>query len=307
MTTALEITGATGPQASAYRTIEVVPSGGALGADIVGFDFARLDEAQVAEVRRAWLEHGVVRFRGPKITDEMQVAFTRRLGDFVYHPRQLAGEEGAHPEHPEILVIANADLSGRPAGTMGNAEARWHTDTYIVERPPAAAILRAVRLPASGGNTCFCSMYDVYDALPAHLRRVVDGRQIQLDTVYDGARRVRKGMAEPETADIRHWPGIRHPIVRTHGETGRNALYLGARANAAWIVGLPLDESDALLEDLWSRVERPEHHWTQVWSEDDIVMWDNRCTMHRRDSWAATEIRIMHRTTTMGEIPFFRS
>ena len=293
------------PPKRAFRTIEVIPSDASIGADIVGFDFAGASDAMLAEMRQAWLDHSVVRFRGTRVSDADQVAFTARLGEFVKHPRQLKGEEGAHPEFEEILVIANADDSGKPAGTMGNSECRWHSDTYIVDRPPSGAILKAVRLPKAGGNTYFCDMYAVYNDLPKALKRDLDGRMIQLDTVYDGAMRVRKGMAEPDTRDIRLWPSIRHPIVRTHGETGRNAIYLAAETKSAWIVGLPLDESAEIIAQLWERVADPKYHWTQHWQTDDIIMWDNRCLKHRRDGWAADDIRIMHRTTIRGERPHF--
>lgn len=289
-----------------YRSIEVVSSEASIGADIVGFDFANAGADQLADVRKAWLDHSVIRFRGSKVSDADQVDFTGALGEFVKHPRQLRGEEGAHPEFEEILVIANADEAGKPGGTMGNRECRWHSDTYIVERPPAGAVLKAVKLPASGGNTYFSDMYAVYDDLPVSLKRDLDGRMIQLDTVYDGSMRVRVGMREPASKDIRTWPSIRHPIVRTHGETGRNALYLAAETPSAWIVGLPIDESTEILADLWRRVALTEYHWVQSWQPDDIVMWDNRCLKHRRDGWPAEDIRIMHRTTFRGERPHFR-
>lgn len=301
---AIASAGATG-KARSFKTIEVIPTEAPIGADVVGVDFENLSDLQLAEVRQAWLDHSVVRFRGTKVSDEAQVAFTGRLGEFVKHPRQLKGEEGAHPKYEEILVIANGDETGMPAGTMGNSECRWHSDTYIVDRPPSAAILKAVRLPSGGGNTYFSDMYGLYNDLPADLRRDLDGRMIQLDVVYDGGGRVRKGQSVPETEDFRLWPSIRHPIIRTHGETGRNALYLAAEARTAWIVGLPLDESRAILDDLWARVENPKYHWTQVWELHDIIMWDNRCLKHRRDGWSGSEIRTMHRTTTKGERPHF--
>lgn len=295
------------PVADIYAAagLKVVPSGAVLGADIEGFDFTALDPAQVAAFRTAWLQHGVVRFRHCGITDEQQLKFTAELGEFVKHPRQLRGEEGAHELYEEILVIGNGRRDGKIFGTMGNAEARWHSDTFIKVEPPAAALLRAVKLPGSGGNTYFTNMYMVYEGLPKDLKRILDGRLIQLDTVWNSPNRLRAGCTAPETDDFRLWPAIRHPIVRTHGETGRNCLYLGAIAPSAWIVGLPLDENRAILDDLYARIARPEYHWMQVWEQGDMIVWDNRCTMHRRDSWAAEEERVMHRTTTKGEKPHF--
>lgn len=292
-------------RASGDAGIAVIPSNALLGADIEGFDFDALLPAQVAALRSAWLANGVVRFRGCHITDEQQLSLTAALGEFVKHPRQLRGEEGAHDLHEEILVIGNARRDGNIVGTMGNAEARWHSDTFIKREPPAAALLRAVALPKSGGDTYFADMYSIYADLPQAMKRILDGRMIQLDIVWNGPGRLRAGCKAPESPDIRLWPAIRHPIVRTHGETGRNCLYLGARSESAWIVGLPLDESAGILEELYAYVVRPDYHWVQIWQPGDMIMWDNRCTMHRRDGWSAEEVRVMHRTTTKGEVPHF--
>ncbi|WP_200933138.1 MULTISPECIES: TauD/TfdA dioxygenase family protein [unclassified Sphingomonas] len=287
--------------------ITVLPNaqGTMLGADIVGFDFDALLPEQVAAVRAAWIRHGVVRFRGTQITDEQHMRFTALLGEFVKHPRQLKGEEGAHDRYEEILIIGNGKRDGKVVGTMANNEAQWHTDTYIYDRPPAAALLRAMQLPSSGGDTYWADMYAVYQALPVAVRKVIEGRLIQLDIVYDGSNRVRVGQQEPDSDDIRLWAGIRHPIVRTHGESGRNCVYIGSEKRSNWIVGLPLDESNAILAEIMDHVRNPAHQWMQVWQPHDMVMWDNRCTMHRRNGWSAEETRIMHRTTTRGERPHY--
>lgn len=287
-------------------SLEVTPIGSGFGADIVGFDFERFDDVQVAELRAAWLDHGVVRFRGYRITDEQQIRLTGLLGDYVKHPRQIKGEEGAHPDHEEILVIGNAKVDGKTAGTMGNSEAQWHTDTWFYERPPAAALLHAIQLPPEGGDTFFADMYGIYDRLPFALRKVLDGRLIQCDIIFDGAGRIRNGQTAPDTADFRQWASMRHPIVRTHGESGRNCLYVGIERESSWIVGLPIDESAAILTEIFDHVRQPQNQLKQVWEDGDMIMWDNRCTMHRRDGWAAEYTRVMHRTTTLGERPFYR-
>lgn len=290
----------------ASTSLEIVPSSTGFGADILGFDFDAFDEAQVEELRSAWLDHGVVRFRGYKISDEQQVRLTGMLGEYVKHPRQIRGEEGAHHAYEEILVIGNAKVDGKAAGTMGNSEAQWHTDTWFYERPPAAALLHAIELPPSGGDTYFADMYGIYDRLPAALRKILDGRLIQCDTIYDGAGRVRNGQQAPDTPDIRLWAHMRHPIVRTHGESGRNCLYVGIESKSSWIVGLPIDESVAILDEIFAYVRQPDNQFKQFWEDGDMIMWDNRCTMHRRDGWAGEFTRVMHRTTTLGERPFYR-
>lgn len=270
-------------------------------ADIEGFDFNDYDARDIEELRQYWLKYGVLRFRRTRITDADQVAFSRHFGEFVIHPKQL--QEGGHPTHPEILVISNATQDGKPTGAMGNSEATWHTDTWFYEKPPAGAILRAVTVPPSGGDTYFLSTYGAYETLPAALRALVDGRQIFFQNVYDKTGKLRLGKSEPASKDFREWSGMVHPLVRIHGETGRKALYLGGTAEGAWIVGMPLDESNALLAELWNHTISDQEVFVQTWDEGDIMMWDNRCTMHRRDSFDPASIRIMHRTTTSGERP----
>lgn len=290
----------------AETSLEIVPSNTGFGVDILGFDFERLDARQVEELRAAWLDHGVVRFRGYQISDEQHVRLTGKLGEFVKHPRQMKGEEGAHKASEEILVIGNAKVDGKVAGTMGNSEAQWHTDTWFYERPPAAALLHAIQLPPEGGDTYFADMYGIYDQLPSAVRKMLEGRLIQSTTIYDGAGRVRAGQQAPDTTDIRLWAHMRHPIIRTHGESGRNCLYVGIESESSWIVGLPIDESAAALSEIFDSVRQPANQFKQVWEDGDMIMWDNRCTMHRRDGWAAQYTRVMHRTTTLGERPFYR-
>ncbi|MBW9054582.1 TauD/TfdA dioxygenase family protein [Rhizobium mesosinicum] len=270
-------------------------------ADIEGFDFNNYDARDIEELRRYWLQYGVLRFKRTQITDADQVAFSRHFGEFVIHPKQL--QEGGHPTHPEILVISNTTKDGKPTGAMGNSEATWHTDTWFYEKPPAGAILRAIKVPPSGGDTYFLSTYMAYETLPASLKSLVDGRQIYFQNVYDKTGKLRLGKTEPKSKDFREWGGMVHPLVRTHGETGRKALYLGGTSDGAWIVGMPLDESNALLAELWDHTTRDQEVFVQRWEEGDIMMWDNRCTMHRRDSFDPASIRIMHRTTTSGERP----
>lgn len=281
--------------------ITTVEHDNAVCGDIVGFDFDHYGADEIAQVRAFWLKYGVLRFRETGITDAQQVEFSRHFGEFVIHPKQL--QEGGHPTHKEILVIANTTKDGVPTGAMGNSEATWHTDTWFYERPPAGAILRAVEIPPAGGDTYFLSTYQAYDTLPAELRRAAEGRQIFFQNVYDKTGRLRLGRETPRSGDFREWQGMVHPLVRTHGETGRKALYLGGTSEGAWIVGMPLDESNDLIARLWEHTTLNADVFTQKWRKGDIMMWDNRCTMHRRDSFDPAHIRVMHRTTTAGERP----
>ena len=279
----------------------VVPSGAPLGADIIGFPFSGYTAEDVAVLQQAWLEHLVLRFRGCRLDDAGQVRFSKEFGKPVIHPRQL--QNGAHGSHPEILLISNAkNPDGSAAGDLGDGEVRWHTDTWFKERPPAGSFLRALKIPPEGGDTHFINMYRAYDTLPVTVRRAVAGRAIHHQTVYDGRGEVRMGMTVPDGSDVRTWPGVDHPIARRHGGSGRICLFLGGRRHAS-VVGLPPDESAALLDALWSHAEDDGQAWTQRWQEGDLVAWDNRCTMHKRDAFDPGSTRVMHRTTAEGERP----
>ncbi|MBL8701866.1 MAG: TauD/TfdA family dioxygenase [Alphaproteobacteria bacterium] len=279
----------------------IQPTGGALGADVFGFPFKDFTAAEFAAVRAAWTRHQVLRFRGIDITDEDQIRFAAGLGPFVIHPRQM--QEGTHGSHREILVISNLKKAdGSPAGDLGDGEVNWHTDTWFVTRPPSASILRALRLPAHGGNTCFLDMYAAYDTLDDAAKKAIEGRYIHHQKVIDGRGDVRMGMVRPRTDDVRSWPGVPHPIVRTVPESGRKALYLGGRRHA-WIIGMEPDESAALLAKLWTHCIQDRFVWCQQWQPGDMVMWDNRCVMHRRDAFDPNTIRLMHRTAIEGERP----
>lgn len=286
----------------AVQRFEVRSVDGPLGADIVGFPFDDFTPEDVAAVRRAWLDHLVVRFRDLEIDDDTQVRFSGMLGPFVIHPRQL--QEGLHKGRREILVVSNLkEADGKPAGDLGDGEVRWHTDTWFKERPPSASILRALKVPPEGGNTYFANMYRAYETLPRELKKAIDGRRIHHQTVIDGRGDVRMGMTRPDSDDVRTWPGIDHPIVRTHGETGRKSLYIGGSPKYQSIVGMSLEEGRAILDALWRHVGQPDCVWAQIWRAGDMVMWDNRCVMHRRDPFDPATIRLMHRTAVEGERP----
>lgn len=286
----------------AGSTIQVRPTGAALGADVTGADLDNLSEADVAIIRRAWLDHMVLRFRGCAITDVGQVALSRRFGELDFNPgTRLTGKvyvEGI----PEIVKISNIVENGRAIGELGAGEADWHTDMCFVDVPPSAALLRAIEVPPSGGDTSFLSMEMAWDRLADDLKAVVTGRSIKHDAVYSSAGKQRAGTTAPASGDIRDIAGVVHPIVRTHPETGRQSLYLGKRYNA-YITGLPVEESEALLDQLWAHTLNPGFIWTQTWHIGDLLMWDNRCTMHQRGAFDGEARRLLHRTVVKGSQP----
>ena len=282
---------------TAQDMLNVVPTNAVLGAEVLGIDLKSLDEAQFAAFKRAWHRHEVLLVRGQTLSDQDLVTFSRRFGDLDWAPVQETGRrfvEGI----PEIYIVSNVKVNDEPIGSLGSGEAVWHTDMSYLDVPPMASMLYALEIPPVGGNTSFCSMYAVYDALPDELKRRIANLKIKHDGTYNSGGYLRQGVTA--TDDPRTSPGAVHPLVCTHPDTGRRMLYLGRRRNA-YLVGLELAESEALLDELWSYVDRPEFAWEHVWRVGDLVLWDNRCTMHRRDAFDPLSRRIMHRTQVKGD------
>ena len=277
--------------------VEIVPTGNALAAEIRGIDLRNVQDSEFAGIYRAWLDHLVVLFRGQQLTDAHLIAFSRRFGDLDWAPVQETGRRFVEG-HPEIYVVSNVKEKAEPIGSLGAGEATWHTDMSYLEDPPKASMLYALEVPAAGGNTYFCNMYQIYEALPRALKQRIARYRLKHDATYNSGGYVRQGVSASD--DPVHSPGVYHPLVCVHPETSRSMLYLGRRRNA-YIEGLPLAESEALLDELWSYTAREEFAWHNVWRPGDLVLWDNRCTMHRRDSFDENSRRIMHRTQIKGE------
>jgi len=281
----------------ASRVIEVIPTGAALGAMVNGVDLRDLDEEAFARIMQAWHDYSVLLVRGQTLSDQDLIAFSRRFGDLDWAPVQENGRrfvEGL----PEIYIVSNVKVNGEAIGSLGDGEAVWHTDMSYLDMPPKASMLYALEVPATGGNTSFCTMYGIYEALPARLKKRIAGLRIKHDGTYNSGGYVRQGITPTE--DPRTSPGAVHPLVCRHPVTGRRMLYLGRRRNA-YLVGLDLADSELLLDELWSFVDRPEFAWEHIWRAGDLVLWDNRCTMHRRDAFDPNSRRIMHRTQIKGE------
>ena len=293
----MPLTAATTSERHAAEPIEVIPSGRALGVEVRGIDLTKLGDAAFARLIQVWHQYSVVLIRNQRLSDQELIAFSRRLGDLDWAPIQETGRrfvEGL----PEIYIVSNVKVNGEPIGSLGDGEAVWHTDMSYLEVPPKASILYSLEVPPLGGNTSFCTMYGIYEALPQTLKDRIAGLKIKHDGTYNSGGYVRQGVTP--TDDPRTSPGAVHPLVCTHPDTGWRMLYLGRRRNA-YLVGLELAESDALLDELWSFVDRPEFAWEHVWRVGDLVLWDNRCIMHRRDAFDPSSRRVMHRTQVKGE------
>jgi taurine dioxygenase len=281
--------------------ITVIPTDASLGADIVGVDLSkRIDSVTFKAIEDAWHQHLVLRFRGQQLDDPGLLRFARLFGELDKAPIH-AGHEVEDP-FPEITVMSNIKVNGQSIGNLGHYEAEWHTDMSYNERTPIGSLLYSIEVPAMGGDTGFANMYAAYDTLPFELKRSIVGLQCRHDSSRNSAGELRKG--QTEVTDPREAPGAMHPIIRTHPATHRNALFLGRRRNA-YIIGVSLAESEELLDKLWAHATQRRFAWYQKWKVGDLIMWDNRCAMHRRDAFDRESRRLMHRTQVRGDKPFF--
>ncbi len=282
--------------------MRVEPTEAALGADIADIDLSgdlRADDLDA--IKEAWSKHLVLRFRDQDLSDEDLLRFSRYFGPLDKAPINPYGTTWV-PENPEINVISNIlDDDGKRIGGLGDGECVWHADMTYNEAPVHACTLYAVELPDSGGGTGFASMIAAYEALSDELKVRVTGLECKHDKTRNSTGQLRKGFEETY-ADVSQIPGAVHPIVRRDPETGRRALYPGRRNNA-YVVGLPINESEALLDEIWAHVSKPEFAWHQNWQLGDLVMWDNRYCLHRRDAFPTDSRRHMRRTQIGGDRP----
>jgi len=276
-----------------YRTIEVAPIAGALGAEIHGVDLAAaLSDATVAEIRRAWLEHLVVFLRGQGALDsDAFMAFARQIGEPVEYPfvKGIAG-------YPEIITIAKL-----PHETV-NFGGIWHSDTTYLERPPMGTILIAREVPESGGDTMWANMYAAYETLSPGLRRILDGlRAVNSSAMADVSKTREDRIKDSGYEDSQEYVA-EHPVVRTHPETGRKALFVNP-AHTARFTDMTEDESRPLLEYLFQNAIRPENTCRFRWEAGSLALWDNRCTWHNPINDYHGHTRVMQRVTLAGDVP----
>lgn len=278
------------------QPLDTIALSDAIGAEIRDIDLAHIDDATFTAIHDVWIRFQVLRFRNQKLTDAKLVAFSRRFGELDIAPPNENGTRDVEG-FPEILVISNVVEDGVEIGSLGSGEAAWHTDMSYIPTPPIGSVLYAWEVPRRGGSTSFLNMYRVLETMPDSLRRKIEGRYIKHDATTNSAGYLRAGTENSD--DVRTSPGTAHPIIITHPETGRDTLYLGRR-HRAYVVDMNVDASEALLGELWSHTNQKEFTWHQEWSVGDLVMWDNRCTMHRRDAFDSKDRRIMHRTQIKG-------
>jgi taurine dioxygenase len=278
--------------------VTITPITPAVGAEIGNVDLTTLGAEDFAQIETAWHRSSVLLFREQRLTDDDLLAFSRRFGELDPPPNQERGRQSPLG-YPDIYVVSNVlDEKGEPIGALGAGEAVWHTDMSYLDLPPDASMLYALEIPPSGGNTSFCGMQAVWRALPTALRAKVASRRIKHDGTFNSGGYVRQGVTP--TDDPHKAPGAWHPAVCVHPATGEPALYLGRRRNS-YIEGLSPADSEALLDELWAFAGSPQFVYEHHWRVGDLVLWDNRSTMHRRDPFDGAARRVMHRTQIKGK------
>jgi len=279
----------------------IKPFDAALGAEVLGLDLSLpLGGEDFARLHRAHLMHHVLVFRDQHITPGQQVAFSRRFGRLQIHVlRQFQ-----LPAQPEILIVSNIRENGQPVG-LGDAGHFWHSDLSYKETPSLGSMLHAQELPGTGGDTLFANQHTAWEQLPAHLRRAVEHAKAEHSYLARYADLQKKSPWRPNLtqAQIDEVKPVVHPVVRTHPETGRKALFVSEHFTTR-IVGLPEDESRALLDQLFDHGTRPEHIYRHKWQPHDMVFWDNRSLMHLAAGCPDDQRRKLYRTTIEGDVPF---
>ena len=288
---------------------QVVPTKAALGAEIRGIDLRTIDDAAFAEIHRTWLQHVMLVFRGQSLQAQDLVNLVRRFGTPVtssnLHKRDLKERAGNElfKLPPEVTIVSNVKQEGKSVGILGDGEVVWHSDFSFKDRPTAARMLVAMEIPPreAGGTTFFLNCYAAYDALSPEMKKRVSGMTIKQADIVDTAMKVRPGMS-PDM-DIRSVPGPSHPVISTHPETGNNMLFLGRR-HGAYVNGCSLEESEALLNQLWEHCARERFWYEHTWAVGDVVVWDNRAILHRRDSFDSATRRVLYAAQVEGHKPY---
>lgn len=286
-----------GHQDFTYRRFEAP-----LGAEMAGLDLSRpIGEETFARVRRAFLDSdGVLVIRGQRISPADQIAFSRRFGPLMIHVLR----QYLLPGHPEILIVSNVVENGRPVG-LGDAGRYWHSDLSYAAEPSLASLLYALELPEGEGDTSFANMYAAYEALPAQLKqrlaglRAVHSYRNSYDRLTQRGSAFRPPLSETQQAEVSE---VEHPVVRTHPETGRKALFVNEGFTTR-VLGLPETESETLLKQLFAHATQARFIYRHRWRTGDLVMWDNRCAIHLAHGCPPELRRHLHRTTIQGDVP----
>ena len=280
--------------------MKLINSVKSLGGKIVDLDISnKLTQDQINFINQSWDERFVLVFRKQNLDDHKLINFSKYFGELDPPGPNPYGITFL-PEFPEINVISNVkNEHGTPIGNLGDGEAVWHADMTYLQLPPKAGILYALEVPENQGNTHFANMELAYSELPNRLKDKIDGKILIHDSAHNSAGMLRKGYSEVDNPS--ETPGARHPMVITDKNTNKKLLFLGRRPHA-YIIGLELEESENLLNEIWEHATQEKFTWTQKWEKGDLLMWKNLNVLHKRDAFDPNTRRVMHRTQIKGEM-----
>ena len=280
--------------------MKLINSVKSLGGKIVDLDISnKLTQDQINFINQSWDERLVLVFKKQNLDDYKLINFSKYFGELDPPGPNPYGITFL-PEFPEINVISNVkNEQGTPIGNLGDGEAVWHADMTYLQLPPKAGILYALEVPENQGNTHFANMALAYNELPNKLKEKIDDKILIHDSAHNSAGMLRKGYSEVDNPS--ETPGAKHPMVITDKNTNKKLLFLGRRPHA-YIIGLELEESENLLNEIWEHATQEKFTWTQKWEKGDLLMWKNLNVLHKRDAFDPNTRRVMHRTQIKGEM-----
>jgi taurine dioxygenase len=278
----------------ATKSVLVKPLSPALGAEIVGVDLSQpLDGETVAAIKDAWKEHLILLFRDQVLAEEDQVRFARHFGELQQRPRPKELRAEARVKNPEVMLISNIRENGKLIGSLPDGEMQFHSDMCYISTPPKGTFLYAVEIPSQGGDTLFLNMYKAYETLSSEMKKKLDGKSAINVFLYGSTTR------DGNKPDFNVHPHASHPMVRIHPDSGRPALYIN-RLMTWNVEDMDDDESLSLLNGLFDHIEQPQFIYAHKWRVGDLILWDNRCTLHARTDFSDKERRLLRRVVVQA-------
>jgi taurine dioxygenase len=271
----------------------------ALGAEILGVDLRdEMADETFGEILNAWHDHLVILFRNQSLSEDDQIRFAQRFGTLQKRTRPPeAINEAGHTQYPQLtMLVSNIRENGKLIGSLPDGEMHFHSDQCYLEKPATGTFLYALEVPSAGGDTFFLNMYEAYDTLPPELKARIDGRKALNAYLYDSTTRAVNG----SKVDFSAHPHYVQPIVRTHPDTKRKALYVN-KLMTFTVEGMDEEEGSALLNTLFDHIEQERFIYAHQWRVGDLVLWDNRCTLHARSDFSDKERRLLRRYTVLGD------
>jgi alpha-ketoglutarate-dependent taurine dioxygenase len=282
------------PMSTTVKPVTVKPLSEALGAEIVGADLSRpLDDATIGAIKEAWKNHLILLFRDQALTEEDQVRFARYFGELQQRPRPKDLRAEAKVKNPEVMLVSNIRENGKLIGSLPDGEMQFHSDMCYISAPPKGTFLYAVEIPSQGGDTLFLNMYKAYDSLSPEIKKRLDGKTAVNVFLYGSTTR------DGNRPDFNVHPHASHPMVRIHSDTGRPALYIN-RLMTWNIEDMDDGESRSLLDTLFDHIEQPQFIYAHKWRVGDLILWDNRCTLHARTDFSDKERRLLRRVVVQA-------